>query len=126
GAGSDFQIVVSRNRTVYARRLRLDADIAAAHRAFANQLAGDELRGIDGDGKAKALGRQDGRGVNADDFSLGIHQGASGVAGVESSVGLNDVFDQAPRLRAQAPAQRANHAGSHRVLETVRVADRDH
>ena len=53
------------------------------------------------------------------------HQRPARVARVQRRVGLDDVVDQPPRLRAQRAAERADHAGGHRAFEAVRVADGD-
>ena len=76
-------------------------------------------------GERQALRRHDDRGVDADDSAGGGHQRPARVAGIERSVGLNDVFDEPSGATAQRPAERADHAARHRVLETVRVADGD-
>ncbi|MGY3407410.1 hypothetical protein ACVWZV_003523 [Bradyrhizobium sp. GM5.1] len=61
---------------------------------------GDDLlhhfaRHVDGNGKADtdiaASGRDDGR-IDADQFALQADQRAAGIAGIDSGVGLNEVF----------------------------------
>src|SRR5437773_1963219 len=64
-------------------------------------------------------------GVHADYFAARVHQRAAGIPWVERGIRLQHVVDQAPGLGAQAPAKRAHDAGSDRVLEAVRIADRD-
>ena len=45
------------------------------------------------------------RRVDADHFAARVDQRAAGVAGIERGVGLNDVVDQPPGLRAQRAAR---------------------
>src|SRR2546422_10314593 len=54
-----------------------------------------------------------------------VHERAAGIPWVERGIRLQHVVDQAPGLGAQAPAERAHDASSDRVLEAVRIADRD-
>ena len=61
----------------------------------------------------------------ADHFAARRHERTAGVAGIERRVGLDDVVHQPAGPRPQRSAQRADHAGGHRVLEAVRVADGD-
>ncbi len=53
------------------------------------------------------------------------HERAAGVAGIERRIGLQDVVHQSARPRPERSAKRADHAGRHRMLEPVRVADGD-
>src|SRR5215471_17504184 len=122
-AGRDLQIIMVRDSPVQRSRLRLHADVAASHDAFTNQLAGDELRGVDGDSEAQTLCRQNGCRINAYDLACRVHQRSAGVAGIQGRVGLDDIFDQTSRLRPQAAPQGADYAGGHGVLESVWIAD---
>ena len=106
--------------------LRGDADIGATHTAVPHQFAKHKACGIGGDRKADALRAHDHRGVYADDFAVRRHQRAAGIAGVERRIGLDHVVDQPAGARAQAAAERRDHAGGHRRFEAERIADGDH
>jgi hypothetical protein len=56
----------------------------------------------------------------------GIDQRASGVAGVERGVGLDDVVDQTSGIRTQRASQRTDHTCRNRGLESIRAAESDH
>ena len=75
--------------------------------------------------KAKSLRRQNHRRVHADDFAARIDQRPAGIARVQRRVGLDDVVHQPARTGPERPAQRADHARRHGVLEAVRIADGD-
>ena len=100
---------------------RYDRRTRPSRISFADHEAG----GVDRDREADALRRQDHRGVHADHPPARVDQRPARVARVERRVGLDDVVDQPPRLRAQRAAERADHAGRHRAVEAERVADRD-
>ena len=119
------QLVRARHRARNRHGLPADADVAAADPAVANQPRRDEPRRVARDREAQALRRQNHRGVDADHFAARRDERTAGVAGVERRVGLDDVVHQPARSRAQRAAERADDAGRHRVMEAVRVADRD-
>src|SRR5436853_3652333 len=102
-----------------------NAEISAPHSAIAEKLYDHPLHGVDRGGKADSLRPGNDRGVYADHLAARVHERAAGIAWVERGIRLQHVVDQAPGLRAQAPAKRAHNAGSDRVLEAVRIADRD-
>ncbi len=102
-----------------------EAEVAAADLAVPQQLGDHPADGVDRGGEADPLRHRDDRRVHADHLAAGIDERPARVAGVERGVGLDDVVDQPPAVRAQAAAERAHHAGGDRVLEAVRVADRD-
>ena len=77
------------------------------------------------DGKTEPLGRQNDRGVDADDFAERVDQRTAGVARIERGVGLNHVVDQPAGLGTKRAAERADDAGGDAVLKTVRIADGD-
>src|SRR6185295_19931235 len=89
--------------------LAADADLAAAHAAVFDQTAGDELRGIDGEGETDALRRQNDGGVDTDDFAARSHQRPARIAGIERRVCLYDVVDQTPRTRRQRAAKSTDY-----------------
>ena len=101
------------------------ADGAAADPAVLNQPAGDKLRRIAANGEADALRRQDDRRVDADDFADAIDQRASGVAGIERGIGLNDIVHQTPGFGTHGSTQGADDSGSHRLLKPIGRADGD-
>src|SRR5205823_938997 len=66
------------------------------------------------------------RGVDADDFSLDVQQGAAGVAGVDRGVGLDEVGEGAALLlRRDGAAERGDDAGRDGAAEAEGVADGD-
>ena len=97
-----------------------DAEIAAPYFSVAHQQTGDVSRRVDRDCKAETLTGKDG-GVDADDFAARRDQRTAGVPGVERGIGLNDVVDQASRLRAQGAPERADDAGGDGVGEAERI-----
>ena len=124
-AARDRQLVEARQRAGNRHRLARHADVASAHAAVPNQVPGHEARRAARDGEAQAMSRLDHRRVDADHRAGRIDQRTAGVAGIERRIGLNDVFDQPSRLRAQRAADGADDARRDRVMEAVRVADRD-
>src|SRR5262245_32268024 len=89
--------------------LAADTNVAAPHAPVFDQSAGNKLGGVNGDGKADALRRQDDGGVDADDGSSRSDEWPARIAGIESGIGLNEVVDQAAGTRAQRAAERADH-----------------
>jgi hypothetical protein len=102
-----------------------DTDIAPTYAAVANQARGNELGGVDGDGKADALGGLNNGRVDADDLATRVQQRPTRIAGVQGSVGLDDVFDQPSGARWKGATEGAHHARGDRGLKAVRVADRN-
>src|SRR6267378_2477825 len=102
-----------------------DAEISAPHPAVAEKLHDHPLHAVDRRGKADSLRTRNDRRVHADYFAARVHERAAGIPRVERGIRLQHVVDQAPGLGAQAAAKRAHDAGSDRVLEAVRIADRD-
>jgi hypothetical protein len=66
------------------------------------------------------------RGIDADDLAARRHQRAAGIAGIERGIGLDNVVDQPAGARAQAAAERRDHARRHGGFEAERIADGDH
>ena len=109
--------------------IKLNAEDAAFHLTVFNELVHDAADHIDRDRKADtdvaAGARQDCR-IDADQFAAQIHQGAAGVSGVDRGVGLDEILVAAGfRVDVAAP-QRAHDARGDGVLQSERVADRDH
>jgi hypothetical protein len=92
---SSLKFIVPRNNLVQRRSLRLHANIAAPNPAKPDQFAGNKLRRINGNRKTQPLRRQDGCGVHAHNFALGIHQRPARVSWIEGCIGLDHVFYQA-------------------------------
>src|SRR5215472_17816727 len=101
---------MTRNIAVDGCGLRLYANVTAPDDAIADQLAGNELGGVDGDGEAESLCRQDGRRINANDLAGGIDQRSARISRIQCGVSLDYVVNQAAGLRAQGASQRADHA----------------
>ena len=102
-----------------------DPDVGATEAPLAHQ-GGDDLarRGVDRNGEAEAEAGD--RRVDADDLRLCVGERAARVAGVERSVGLDHVLDDAALRNRQRPAERRDNAGRQRSAEAERAADRDH
>src|SRR5208283_3062185 len=84
--------------------LSRNADVAATDAAVAQQAAGYELCRVDADGETDSLRRQNCCGVYSNHSSGGIHKRAAGIAGVERGISLDDIVDQASRIRPQRTA----------------------
>src|SRR5438270_12277804 len=108
---------------MYGNGLSRNSDIAAANAAIAQQAAGDELRGVDSDGEADSLSRQNGGGIDADYTPRRVHQRPTRVAGVQGSIGLNHVIDQAPGIRPQRSPERAHYTRGNGGLKTIGCAN---
>src|SRR5689334_19868483 len=98
-AGSLLNLIMSSDRAINWSRLRLHPDVAATHHSVPNQLASDELCGIDRDGEAQALRWKNCGSIDPDHLAGGVNQRAAGIARIQGRVGLDDVFDQPSRLR---------------------------
>ncbi len=104
-----------------------DAQVGVAVVALLDQHRHDALGGVDGHGKPHA--RVAPRpaydlGVDADDVAVPVEQGASGVAGVDGRVGLDDLgVAEVAGARLQHPAQGADYAVGHAELLAEWAAD---
>ena len=56
---------------------------------------------------------------------FGIDQRTAGIAGIQRSIGLNDIVHEPARRRAQGAAQRRNDARGHGLRVAERIADGD-
>jgi len=99
--------------------LRLDAA------TFAEECRHDEPRRVAGNRQRESLRRQNHRGVHADDRAARGHQGTAGISRIQCGIRLNDVLHEPARTRAHRSPDGADDAARHRVLKTVRIADRD-
>ena len=94
-----------------------------------HQLIEHLLGGGRRDGKTNAQRRaarraRINRGVDADHVAVDIHQRATGVAGVDRRIGLNEIFKG---VDAEMTArQRADNAERHRLPDAEWIADRQH
>src|SRR6267143_2404686 len=104
----------------------LHAKESAMNATVGDEVVGDVLRGVDGDGEAdpgsRSAGRIDG-GVDADHFTVRIDERAAGVAAIDGCVGLDSFVDKGGLAGLHGAAQGADDAGSERGLETERIAD---
>src|SRR5580658_9373422 len=88
--------------------LRSHSDVCADDAALRDQLARNQLRGVNCDGEAEALSWDNSGGVDADYLAARADQWSAGIAGVKGSVGLDDVVDEAAGLSAQGAAEGAD------------------
>ncbi len=111
---------------MHRHRLRRHANIAAPDASIAQQPTRHKLRGIDADGKADSLRRQNRRRVHPDYAPRRIDQWPARVARIQRRIRLNHIINQPPGVRPQRTPQRADHARRHRRLKSVRRADRNY
>src|SRR5438034_1176071 len=95
--------------------------------AIGDEIVGNVLRCVDGNGepdaRCRARGRVD-RGVDADDFAVRIDQRAAGIAAVDGRIRLNGFVNESGLAGLHRAPKRADNAGRERGLETERVAER--
>jgi hypothetical protein len=103
------------------------AQLAASHRAVSDDLLHQPRYHIGGNGETDAditAAGGDNRGVDPDQFTAQVDQRSAGVAGVDRSIGLDEILIT---LNAQArAAQGADDPGGHGLPEAERIADGDH
>src|SRR5260370_15213767 len=105
---------------------RLDAEKCAVDAAVGDEVVGDILCRVDGNGEADASGGAAGRvnrGVDADDFTARIDERPAGIAAVDSGVGLNGFVNESGLAGLHGASERADNAGGERGLESERIAD---
>ena len=122
-AGAHRELVGAGQRARNRYLVADDADVAAADPAVANQARRDEPRRVARDREAESLRRRQDRRVDADHFAARGDERPAGIARIERRIGLNDVFDQAHRLRPQRSANRADDARRDGMMKAVRIAD---
>ena len=111
---------------MFEQRLHVHAQPAARHLAFGHRFFGDALREVAGNGAAEAEADF----VDADDFTLQIHQRPAGVAAVNRRVMREpadqpaDVFAIEAELAAGAPEPRNDHLGVAHDAERDRLRKR--
>src|SRR6266403_4324900 len=93
------------------RALSRDANPTPTNASFLDEPGGNQLRRVARDREADSLRSQDDGGVHADDLAARIHERASGVAGIQCRVRLDDVVHQAARLRAHGTTERTHYPG---------------
>ncbi len=95
-----------------------------------DQLIGNDLHHIDGNGKPDALAAAGARGngrVHSDHFALEIQQRPAAIAGIDRRIGLHEILE--PHAFAQlqiTPPFGADDAERDRVAQTKRAADGQH
>src|SRR5262245_65006677 len=94
------------------------ADVAAAHASFFDQLPGDEFRGVDGGGETDSLRLENDSGVDADHLAARVDEWPAGIARIQRRVGLNDVFNKTARLRTQRAAESDDQDRGECILKT--------
>ena len=97
-----------------------DAEPATAHLLAVTHLGNDLVCHVGGDGKAYALAGGDDGGVDADDLTLHVDEGATGVAGVDGGIGLQEVVEGSG---VDATACGGQDACSDAVIEAEGVAN---
>src|SRR6202030_305477 len=105
---------------------RFQSKKCAVHPAVGDQVIGDSFGGADRDGESDARGgsrRSINRGVYADHFTVRVDERASGIAAIDSRVGLNGFIDESRLTGLHRAAQRADHAGGQGTLKSERIAD---
>src|SRR5256714_4583299 len=105
-----LEVVIAVDAAVDRPGLTGDPQIGADHAAVANQHRYDALSGVARHGKTDALGHSDDRRIDADHLAAGIDQRAARIPGIERGIGLDDVLNGAPALRAHGAADGADNA----------------
>ncbi len=96
------------------------ADVGTPHPTMRKYLTDDPFCRIDSRGKANRLSLRDHRRIDADDPPPRIDQRAAGIAGIERSIGLNDiVHEPAGFARKVRPS-----ADTTPVVTRLRIAER--
>ena len=123
-AGIDCQADL--RRQIRPNGIRNDTQRGPLDAPVAGEISQHRFGRVDGDGKAdagallRAVGGD--HGVDADDLAARVEQRTAGVAGVDSRVGLDSVFDQRA-LRASDRADGADDAPRHGAAEAEGIAD---
>src|SRR6266571_4671337 len=86
-------------------------------------IAGEVRRNSETDALIATGAAQDGC-VDADQTALGVHQGATGVAGIDRGVGLDEVLIIQPDGAASASG--TDDTSGHGLADAERIADRQH
>src|SRR2546428_4070247 len=74
------------------------SDKAATNPTVADQVTGDIFGHVNRGGKTNALGRENDSRIDTDNLCSRVDKGSPRVARVQSSVSLNNVVEQSPRL----------------------------
>ena len=99
------------------------ADIAAPNFSVANQPARHEFRGVTCDRETDSLCRPDHGGVHPNNFTRRINERSARIARVQGGISLDDIVDQAARLRMHGASERADHARCDARLKAERIPD---
>ena len=104
-----------------------DADVAVAHFAVADQRLDrgpDNLRGNRKSHAGECAGRRNQEGVDADDLTASVNQGAAGVAGVDGRIRLDEGTGLAGIIRVRiGPIESAHDAARDGEAESVGIAE---
>src|SRR6516164_8087195 len=103
-----------------------NADPGTNHFSMLDQLRDDIVDRVDGHGEPDTRKRPAGahdHGIDADQTAAAVKQRTTGVSRVDGRIGLNYVFDGAPRHRLDGAVERADHAGGQRVVQSEGIAD---
>src|SRR5262249_58449745 len=91
---ADHTRQTERVRDVGRHGVHAHAELAALHRAEADELIHDAARHVHGDGEADAdiaaAARED-RGIDPDQLAVQVDERAAGIARIDGSVGLDEV-----------------------------------
>src|SRR6266545_775547 len=86
-----------RRRLVAVDVLDVDPEETARDLPFLPQLRKNALQRVDGHRETDVLSRTEHRGVDPDDFAVDVDERAAGVAGVDGSVGLDEILERTGR-----------------------------
>ena len=110
--------------------LAVDAQTAAMHYATLQQLVLDAGGQVGGNGKAQPdvaghrAARIEAGGIDAHQFAVEVDQGATGIAGVDAGVGLDEVLEAG--AGQVVAAHRRHDPRCHRLADAKGVADGHH
>ncbi len=100
-------------------------DEAAPDAAFFDEPAGDVLCGVNADGKADALGREDDGRIDPDHLAARVDKRAAGISRVQRGIGLQDIVNEPAGIGAKRAAESAHDPGGDGALKAVWVANGD-
>lgn len=79
--------------------------VASPDPAISNEKPGESNYSVAGDRETQALSRNNHSAVDTDYLSPRAYQGTARIAGIQGSVGLDDVVDRPPWLRAERSSE---------------------
>jgi len=107
------------------RGLRRDAEHRPTYAAVSNERRHHVPCGVDRHGERNALPSPDNCRVDAHHHAAARDQGSTRIAGIERSIGLQEILHQPSRARPEPSAQGADHAGGDAVLKPEGIPNRD-